>query len=159
MRLHPIKNTYVDLDGHLNFTLFGLYSRLTQGRNSWGGYWGVLQPPPNLQKNRFLRAKYRYQYISVGKIWKFSLGRTFIATCGPSLVFEFMVFSPSFSQFLSSWENQTETRQATATYIHFLFFVHCSALSSRARQVHFFQPRDAEVESQVLIDSKSIDGK
>ena len=109
-----------------------------QGQNSWGVRGVLHPPPPNLQKSRFLWAKYRYQYISVGQIWKFSLVRTFIATCCPSLVFEFMVFSPHpLANFCPVGKTkQKQGKQQQHIYIS-VFRPLISALS-RARRAHVF---------------------
>ena len=87
----------------------------------------IYYPPPLSQssKSRFLRAKYRFQYISVGQNWKFFLGRTFIAICCPRLVFWiYGLFLPSFFAISAQLGKPNRNEASYSNIYTFLFFVH-----------------------------------
>ena len=108
-----------------------------ESSGGYGGMGGVLHPPQTLKK-QILSGKFMAANISVRQIWKFCLGRTFIAAFCSSLVFEFMNF------FLRLFFNlclvgKTETRQAQQRNYIVKFQVKCQlhfCLSSRARRAH-----------------------
>ena len=122
-----------------------------------GGMGGAAPPPPPNFKKQILSGKFMAAIVSVGQIWKFSLGRTFIATFCPSLVFKFMVFSPIFFSISAQLGKQNRNEARNSNINTFLSFVHRSALSSRARCAHVYLR--LEMKSELLIDSESIDGK
>ena len=95
--------------------------------------------------------------VSFGQIWKFSLGRTFIATFCPNFVFLIHGFFPIFFSISSQLGKQNRNEARNSNMYTFLSFVHRSALSSRARCAHVYLR--LEMKSEVLIDSESIDGK